>query len=238
MEKYNKETLENLIFVQKLPYNKIGEMYGVKGNAIKKAARRLGIELPVRRIINKEKENFSHKQEEYDNYVKRITDEEFTAIVQNSTSWAEIALKIGYKSKNLNTVRKKSIEERCESLGIRLNIVSLHDISYITKAELFERRPSWTSARCGIQKYAKRVFAEYGLEGKCAVCGYDKHVDIAHIKAVSEFDDNATIEEINNPNNLIGLCPNHHWEYDHGLLNLEDFLDTKNKKFEKDDIIK
>ena len=29
-----------------------------------------------------------------------------------------------------------------------------------------------------------------------------------------------TIEEINNINNLIGLCPNHHWEYDNGLLEL------------------
>ena len=52
MSKYNKEELENLILIQNLPYEAIGRMYGVTGNAIKKAAIRLGIELPSRRKIN------------------------------------------------------------------------------------------------------------------------------------------------------------------------------------------
>lgn len=43
MSKYNKEELENLILIQNLPYEAIGRMYGVTGNAIKKAAIRLGI---------------------------------------------------------------------------------------------------------------------------------------------------------------------------------------------------
>ena len=38
--------------------------------------------------------------------------------------------------------------------------------------------------------------------------------------AVSDFDDSALISEINSKDNLIALCPNHHWEYDHGLLKL------------------
>lgn len=33
-------------------------------------------------------------------------------------------------------------------------------------------------------------------------------------KATSDFDDDVLIKEINNINNLIGLCPNHHWEFD------------------------
>ncbi|WP_443081868.1 HNH endonuclease [Terrisporobacter sp.] len=52
------------------------------------------------------------------------------------------------------------------------------------------------------------------------MCGYTNHIEIAHIKAVSDFDDNILISEINNPDNLIGLCPNHHWEYDNGLLKI------------------
>jgi len=35
-------------------------------------------------------------------------------------------------------------------------------------------------------------------------------VEIAHIKAVSEFGDSATLKEINHIDNLVGLCPNHH----------------------------
>lgn len=39
---------------------------------------------------------------------------------------------------------------------------------------------------------------------------YDKHIEIAHIKSVAEFDDSVTIAEINSIDNLIALCPNHH----------------------------
>lgn len=52
MNKYDREELETLIFVENLPYAEIGRRYQVSGNSIKKAARRLGIELPVRRKIN------------------------------------------------------------------------------------------------------------------------------------------------------------------------------------------
>jgi Zn finger protein HypA/HybF involved in hydrogenase expression len=52
MSKYKKEELEKLIFEDKLPYDTIGELYGVTGASIRKAANRLGIELPKRREIN------------------------------------------------------------------------------------------------------------------------------------------------------------------------------------------
>lgn len=37
MSKYNKEELENLILTRNLSYEAIGRLYGVTGNAIKKA---------------------------------------------------------------------------------------------------------------------------------------------------------------------------------------------------------
>lgn len=52
MNKYDKEELEHLIFVENLSYEEIGRRYQVTGNSIKKAARKLGIELPVRRKVN------------------------------------------------------------------------------------------------------------------------------------------------------------------------------------------
>ena len=52
MSKYNKEELENLILIQNLSYEAIGRLYGVTGNAVKKAASRLGIDLPSRRKVN------------------------------------------------------------------------------------------------------------------------------------------------------------------------------------------
>jgi len=37
---------------------------------------------------------------------------------------------------------------------------------------------------------------------------------------VSDFPDAALIAEINDIANLVALCPNHHWEFDHGVLTL------------------
>jgi hypothetical protein len=54
----------------------------------------------------------------------------------------------------------------------------------------------------------------------CIICGYDKFVDVCHIKPVAAFSPQAKLREINAPENLAYLCPNHHREYDRGLLNL------------------
>lgn len=56
----------------------------------------------------------------------------------------------------------------------------------------------------------------------CQNCGYDRHSELAHIKAISEYDRNAKLAEVNSPNNLLSLCRNCHWEFDHGLLTIED----------------
>jgi len=50
---------------------------------------------------------------------------------------------------------------------------------------------------------------------KCEKCGYDKHVEFCHKKPIKDFDDFATIREVNDPGNIIALCPNCHWEFDH-----------------------
>lgn len=52
------------------------------------------------------------------------------------------------------------------------------------------------------------------LKLPCAKCGYEKHVELCHIKPVVSFPDTATLEEVNNSSNVIQLCPNCHWEFD------------------------
>jgi hypothetical protein len=54
----------------------------------------------------------------------------------------------------------------------------------------------------------------------CKVCSYNKHVQVCHIKAINTFPKTALVGEVNAQSNLILLCPNHHWELDHGLLDL------------------
>lgn len=49
----------------------------------------------------------------------------------------------------------------------------------------------------------------------CTKCGYDKHVQVHHIKSIRSFSEDTLVSEINDPNNLILLCPNCHWEVEH-----------------------
>lgn len=54
----------------------------------------------------------------------------------------------------------------------------------------------------------------------CANCGYDKHVEVCHIRAIRDFPLTSLLSEINEDSNLVLLCPNCHWEFDNGLLAL------------------
>lgn len=63
-----------------------------------------------------------------------------------------------------------------------------------------------------------RKWARKNLDlSSCTVCDYSLHVEVAHISPLSQFPDHTPIEETY-VNNLIVLCPNHHWEYDNGYL--------------------
>jgi hypothetical protein len=59
-----------------------------------------------------------------------------------------------------------------------------------------------------------------GRAQRCAVCGYSKTVQVCHRSGIGESDSSALIAEINDPRNLVLLCPNHHWEMDHGCLDV------------------
>lgn len=152
----------------------------------------------------------------------RISDDEFKEIINNCRYWKDIGDKLGYKN-TLTSVTKQKIIDRCNNLNITLNLISKQKLSVNTKTkkELQESRKNYQSYRSAIRKAAEKTFKNAHLELKCAICGYDKHIEIAHIKAVSDFDDDVTIEEINSLDNLIALCPNHHWEYDHKILTLQ-----------------
>lgn len=48
----------------------------------------------------------------------------------------------------------------------------------------------------------------------CEVCGYDKHVEVAHVNAIASYPVDTMISVINKRDNLRILCPNCHWEFD------------------------
>ncbi len=90
-----------------------------------------------------------------------------------------------------------------------------------TKGMLFSANANWQSARSSIRAHAYKVFKRSGAQYECYICGYNHHIEIAHLRPVSDFPNEALISEINALSNLIALCPNHHWELDHGLLKLD-----------------
>jgi hypothetical protein len=87
----------------------------------------------------------------------------------------------------------------------------------LTKGQLFDNCKNWQSARATIRKMARVVFVKCNKPQICFRCGYSKHIEVAHIKAVKDFTDNTLIRDINNIKNLVALCPTHHWEYDNEI---------------------
>lgn len=90
------------------------------------------------------------------------------------------------------------------------------------------KHPSWVHSH--IRGFA-RSWLKHLTKQPCAFCGYDKHVELAHIKPVSEFSDDAKIGQVNAESNVIQLCRNCHWEFDH--LDRDQFKD-KLIELEKD----
>ena len=48
----------------------------------------------------------------------------------------------------------------------------------------------------------------------CEGCGYDKHVEMCHIKPLTSFSLDTLVSVINDRSNIKVLCPNCHWEFD------------------------
>jgi hypothetical protein len=71
-----------------------------------------------------------------------------------------------------------------------------------------------------VRKVARVLMEESGREKKCAVCGFDAHVEVCHIKPISQFDRETLLLEVNSFDNLVYLCPNHHTLLDMGLISL------------------
>lgn len=73
-----------------------------------------------------------------------------------------------------------------------------------------------------VRTQARMLLQESGREPKCAICGFSEYVEACHIKPISSFPLNTKIKEVNDLNNLVYLCPNHHILLDRDKLSKED----------------
>jgi len=108
----------------------------------------------------------------------------------------------------------KSRQTRCPAHEIK----RIGGVGHKTKSALLT---SDTQKYRKIRSHARIVARKNGLLKNCAICGYSNWVETCHVKPIQGFPDSASVLDINAPPNLIGLCPNHHWEFDHGLISEE-----------------
>lgn len=66
--------------------------------------------------------------------------------------------------------------------------------------------------------FRQRVLGTYGLS--CVMCGYSNYVEAAHLVPKHQVNDDRT-------ENGAPLCPNHHWELDHGLITAEEVINKR-----------
>ena len=81
-----------------------------------------------------------------------------------------------------------------------------------TIAQIKGRRKYQVSSQ--IRDIARRIYQKSDKPKVCLNCGYDKHYEVAHVKAINSFPPETELSEVNNINNLIALCPTCHWEFD------------------------
>ncbi|MBQ2176653.1 MAG: HNH endonuclease [Alphaproteobacteria bacterium] len=188
-----KEQVETLI-TEGVPYERIGEMYGVSGNAVKKAARKLGIELPKKRAIN--------------------PNEHFNKGLRHSNA------KSGYNQCPICGKEKTVISELCMDCR---NKQKRENIKYRTLGSYIDGH-KYLSTKCSeIRRDARRTIETSDKEKVCAYChnhDFDQILEVHHLKGILEFDSSATIGEVNDIDNLVWLCPNHHQMLELGLITL------------------
>ena len=76
-----------------------------------------------------------------------------------------------------------------------------------------------------------RTYSKHFYPSQCMICSYDKHYEVCHVKDLKDFTREETLYEVNNKTNLIHLCPNCHWEFDHNQLDIQKIREAQKAAF-------
>ena len=117
-----------------------------------------------------------------------------------------------------------SQKERCEKRPL-YDAMNKYGIENFIVECLEEADDNSLSSKCQeIRTNARRVLESSEREKVCQYCHnheFDAILEVHHLKGILEFDEDTLIKEINNENNLVWLCPNHHIMLEKGLISLE-----------------
>jgi len=87
----------------------------------------------------------------------------------------------------------------------------------LTLQEAIYEKHHRSSAYALVRTRARTLAKKLGIDKQCKICGYSKHVEIAHVNSISSFSEETLVSKINSSDNLVALCRNCHWELDHKL---------------------
>ncbi len=71
-----------------------------------------------------------------------------------------------------------------------------------------------------VRAIARKVYIRSNKSKSCEICGYTLIFHVCHKEPIYMFSNDTKLSIINDINNLIALCPNHHWEFDNGYLDI------------------
>lgn len=106
-------------------------------------------------------------------------------------------------------IRVKTCSTCRSEYQLQLNNRTIYDLLYKDGANKYGN----------IRWFARRDYYR-SAKKTCVICGYSNHIEVAHIKAISKFDEQTAISVVNSLNNLVGLCRNCHWELDNESLSI------------------
>lgn len=200
-------------------FQEIADIIGVCRQAVSTFCHRQGILKPDSLIPRVKRVCKNCGQEAKSKYARVFCSVSCSAIWNNRNSTGhklrlEKATQPRYCPECSSNMIKRSKGWRCPNCSISY----LKDtIRYKTLAEIMRLNKN---AHSRIRSHARHVFYGSNPDMKCFRCGYDTFIEVCHIRAIKSFSPDSLIQEINDLSNLIGLCPNCHWEYDHGRWNL------------------
>ena len=106
---------------------------------------------------------------------------------------------------------------KCDTKDKKLE--GLNFVFSYTLQDVINKSNNKSNAYQRLNAWARKYSTVLGLtEKSCKLCGYNKYVELCHIKSMSKFSLNSLVSEINSKENLVYLCPNHHKELDLGFL--------------------
>lgn len=149
------------------------------------------------------------------NILNEIPISRFVEIYRRCDTYNELANALGRKKGQFT----KQLKDYAESLSLTpYRQFRLEDASYIEAYQRYDKNKA--NVRRYIRKHARKVFMNSDVVKKCICCGNERF-DVAHIKAVKDFDKYDLIKDINHVKNLIPLCKNTHDLFDNVFTSRE-----------------